>query len=167
MLKAVDKMEINFIIAGIILVGTFISFGIYYSKVPMYVKLLALPFNIIFFLYTIHYVNEKLGAPIEGVPNGEFGYIYHVTTNGGKDIILWALQEDVDRLYIFEYNRENMKRLEDAKNANQSRQGSPVTLEVKNGSFVRVEDDEIITDEIGSDEKIKNETRELGQISRL
>lgn len=131
----------------------------YYSNAPLIVKLLALPFTIAFSIYAVYFVYEKLGAPMEGMPHGKFEYIWHKSTPGGEEIILWAEQETENRLYIFEYNRENMKELEKARQQKEQQTIDGVSMEMIDG-MVNIIDNESTPDEIGSDARIKQETRQ-------
>lgn len=154
-------MIIQYIIVGMIILCSFIAVINYYSSAPMIIKLLSLPFAILLSIYTIYFVYDKLGSPIEGMPEGQFEYVHHKVSNGGEEILLWAEIEDRDRLYIFDYNRENMKKLNEAQESKGQGQGNnDVLMEMSKGIFRIIEDDEIITDEIGSDARIKQETQE-------
>lgn len=153
-------MIIQYIIVGMIILCSFIAAINYYSSAPIIIKLLSLPFAILLSIYTIYFVYDKLGSPIEGMPKGEFEYVHHKITNGGEEILLWATKENRDRLYIFDYNRENMKQLNDAQEARGQGQGNDeLLMEMSKGTFRIIEDNEVITDEIGSDAKIKQETK--------
>lgn len=152
-------MIIQIVITGMIILCAFVAIINYYSNSPLIVKLLSLPFAILLSIYTIYFVYEKLGSPIEGLPVGEFKYVHHMTVNNGEEIILWAEIDEKHRLYIFEYDRENMKKLNEAQQEGQDNGVIDTTMEMSNGIF-RILDEETTTDEIGSDARIKKQTQQ-------
>lgn len=152
-------MILELLLIGLIVLCVFVAAVSYYSNLPVLVKLVVLPFAITFSTYVWYYVYDNMGTPVEGMPQGEFTYIYHMPTSGGKDIILWSEQDDDHRLYIFKYDRENMKKLEDAREQQEAESPEGVEMEISNGMFRILDDDEIITDEIGSDARIKKQSQ--------
>jgi len=163
-------MIIQTIVAGLVVLCAVVAVINYYSNAPIIIKLLTLPITIAFSIYTAYFVYEKLGAPIQGMPEGNFEYIWHKSSDGGDNIILWAEQVNRTRLYIFEYNRENMKKLEEARQEMEEGTREGVEMEISNGllrMLLDELDDEIITDEIGSDARIKQEARQNEQRPQL
>tara|TARA_B110000305_G_C19251751_1_gene545117 strand:- start:157 stop:612 length:456 start_codon:yes stop_codon:yes gene_type:complete len=151
-------MIIHYVITGMIILCMFVAITNYYSNMPTAIKLLSLPFTIILSIYVIYFVYDKLGSPIEAMPSGEFTYIHHKADAGGEKIMLWASTNEKDRLYVFLYNRENMKKLNEAqKKAQGENREVEIEVDTSNGLLRILEDYENITDEIGSDARIKQE----------
>ena len=152
-------MIIQYVIIGLVILCLFVAVINYYSNTPLLIKLLVLPFTIIFSIYTLYFVYEKLGSPILGIPQGKFVYVFHKPVSGGDSIILWASQDNKDRLYIFDYTRENMKKLEQVREKVEDGILEDVVLQLSENVF-RIIDDETIEDELEQDEKIKQENRQ-------
>ena len=138
-----------------------IAVMIYYSAVHVALKLVALPFTIIFAIQTAYFVYDKLGSPIEGMPIGEFEYNYHKTTGEGDFIMLWANQDTRNRLYLFDYTRENMKKMNEAREAREKNQNKgTVMMKTDNNGTIQLLTHENIVNENVSDNKFKRQTRE-------
>lgn len=92
------------------------AFLTYHSAAHYAVKLIVFPALIaaIIFGYTIF--TDRLGAPINAYPEGDFQYVHHQSGEGGDLIYLWAYTVDRgQRLYAFDYTRDTMEDLEGAK----------------------------------------------------
>lgn len=94
-----------------------------FCLIPLFITISWKKFFIIPLLFISVYLSfysnkELLATPWHGKPSGKFLIIEHSTReiNGQKYIILWA-KTDKDKLYIYPYNKEDKKELENAKNA--------------------------------------------------
>lgn len=137
-------MSIVYIVIGIIILCVFVALINYYSSVPNILKFIILPFTVLFGIYSVYFVYDKLGAPIEGMPEGNFEYVHHVGANRGEQIILWAVKEQRSRLYIFDYSRENMKQLQEANQQIETTNTETISMEMSNGMFTILTDNETI-----------------------
>ena len=144
---------INLVISGTIIICLIFSIIIYYSKTNFAFKLIALPFTVAFFIFLVNTLYEIMGAPLEGFPPDEFDYIHHRAINQGEQILLWVSVDNKDRLYIFDYNRENMKELEKAQEQAQDN-GVPMQITAE-GQFRLDHDAE--PDGYENDNRIKQE----------
>lgn len=154
-------MTLQLIIVGLIVLCVIISVMIYYSTVHVALKLVALPFTIIFAIQTAYFVYDKLGSPIEGMPVGEFEYNHHKTAGTGDFIMLWANQDTRNRLYIFEYNREDMKKMNEAKESQEKSKGNTaIIMTVDQDGDMQMLLTDGISDERPTENRIKTQTRE-------
>ena len=59
---------------------------------------------------------DRMGAPIERMPVGEFEYVHHSVSSTGEFIYIWVYTDDRgNRLHAVPYNRETAKELNQAK----------------------------------------------------
>lgn len=112
----------------IVLFLAVICYSIYKSEAIDFMKILSLPLLIAFAgLLGYHYL-ESLGRPVISTPEGEWNYIYHLTD--GIEIELWVQDEKGSKLYVFPYNDQVRKKLEEAGKATE--QGQKVIGEFGN-----------------------------------
>lgn len=92
-------------------------FLIYNSRSNSILKYAALPVFVFTGAITYDHYSKSLGAPIVGYPEYEFVYIHHIIQN--DTIILWTKNDNgsEDRLYVFPYNRETAKKLNQTQKA--------------------------------------------------
>lgn len=116
---------IYIIITCVVSLAVVLALITYYSAINVLTKLLMLPLLLLigYFSYS-HYINS-LGAPINEFPYGKFQYVYHVIDS--KNIILWAVVKEEDRLYIFKYTRDTAKKLNEAKKKKESDNKNKIT----------------------------------------
>lgn len=105
----------EFVICSTIIAMLALLTLLYTSRVPRFVKLIAVFLCFGAALITYDNYVENLGAPIVGMPTNEVTYIHHRIGSDQK-IYLWAydLEKSRDRLYVFDYSREAAKKLAEA-----------------------------------------------------
>lgn len=113
---------IELVIIATIFLCVLIAILIYMSNAYNSIKFITLPSAIAIGGFLILTVINLAGAPLARYPQGEFKYIAHQATNEGKDIVLWVFSERHKdyRLYRFPYNRETMKKLDEAQQSTQA-----------------------------------------------
>lgn len=90
---------------------------LYASHAHAVIKATALASLIVLGLGLESHYRDRLGAPIEGYPQGGFTYVHHVIY--GNSIMLWVNTEGLgSRLYVFPYDQETAEELEEAKEGN-------------------------------------------------
>ena len=105
---------IYFLLSILMLFLIALSFLVYRSELKDSVKIITLPLAIILAGFLGYHYILSLGKPVEYEPTGEWEYIHHISYS--DNIELWIFDEDNgSRLYIFPYNEEVRKKLEDAK----------------------------------------------------
>ena len=83
---------------------------LYTSKAHRGLKGASLVLLTVFGLSMYEQYVSVLGAPIQGVPEGEFVYVHHEVS--GDDINLWVwTEENGNRLYTFPYSQEAAEEL--------------------------------------------------------
>ena len=103
------SIYISFAVATIL-----VCFLIYSSRLHVAIKALAFSSLVLLGFFTEGYYRDQLGAPIKGLPQGEFVYMHHIVV--GDQIRLWIWTEDRgDRLYVMPYDQETAEELEKAK----------------------------------------------------
>jgi hypothetical protein len=96
------------------LLAVTVGWLLYASKAHRAVKGAALVLLTIFGLTMYQQYVSALGAPLQGVPEGEFVYVHHEVK--GDNINLWVWTEGRgDRLHTFPYSQEAAEELEQAK----------------------------------------------------
>lgn len=102
------------IISAIILI-VIVAFLLYYSTAHYAVKVAVFPALIAVVIFGAVIYQDRLGAPINSIPKGDFQYVYHQAGDGGDVIYLWVWTADRgQRLHTFPYDRETMQELEEA-----------------------------------------------------
>ena len=93
-----------------------VAFLIYYSYAHNLLKLIALPFVVLSSVGALFIIVQLAGAPLERMPIGKWDYIHH-KANVDNTISLWVWSDRFQdqRLYRFPYDRETMKKLDQAK----------------------------------------------------
>jgi len=99
------------ILTGVITALT-IAFMMYASRAHYIVKLSALLGFLLIGMFAFNVYVEQLGAPIPSRPEGEHGYVWHVITPESK-IIIWTTSEKGNRIYIYDYDRDEAAKLEE------------------------------------------------------
>ena len=145
---------VNLVISGTVIICLIFSIIIYYSKTNFIFKLIVLPFTVAFFIFLVNILYDIMGAPLEGFPPDEFNYIHHRAINRGEQILLWVNVDNKDRLYIFDYNREDMKELEKAREQAQEQHAVPMQI-TATGEFKLNHEAE--PDEFENDNRLKQE----------
>jgi hypothetical protein len=128
---------IEVIIFGCVLLCVLVALLMYWSTAPFLVKLITLPFTIVFSLFIIWQMILMAGAPIKAFPEGEFSYVHHENLNGGKAIALWAWTEQHQdfRLFLFPYDRETAKKLQKAQQ--KRKQGRKINGKFKKNQAIK------------------------------
>lgn len=104
----------EFVLASGALVLLSLCFLLYKSRAALAIKASAVALCFVFGLFAYKHYVEVLGAPIVGMPVGEFEYLHH-RVGGDSMIYLWVYSpDDGDRLYVFPYDRDTAKELEQA-----------------------------------------------------
>ncbi len=100
-----------------------LAFLVYYSGAPAVLKLTVFPALIATVILGTVVYKDRLGAPINAYPQGEFLYVHHQSGEGGDVIYLWVWTADRgQRLHTFDYDRETMQELEEAKSRSEGGQ---------------------------------------------
>ncbi len=98
-----------------------LAFLMYYSGAPAILKLAVFPALIAALILGTAVYRDSLGAPIHSYPKGEFLYVFHQSGQSGEVIYLWVWTADRgQRLHTFDYTRETMEELEEAKARSES-----------------------------------------------
>ena len=109
------NIETIITISGL-LVCCMVAYLLYYSRVHWLVKLVSLPITLVFTATMVYTAYDRMGAPIERMPVGEFEYIHHSVSTTGEFIYIWVYTDDRgNRLHAIPYNRETAKELNRAK----------------------------------------------------
>ena len=96
----------------LLLLLSILSYLLYSSKEDFTLKLISFPVLImVSLLLGAHYL-ESFGRPVAAEPKGEWNYVFHQTN--GTDIELWVVDKKGSKLYIFPYDAETQKQLEQA-----------------------------------------------------
>ena len=98
------------------LTSVIIAFLIYHSNANNVLKFIALPATVVCAIGSILIIVQLAGAPLERMPIGKWDYIHH-KANVDNTISLWVWSDRFQdqRLYRFPYDRETMKKLDQAK----------------------------------------------------
>ena len=105
----------SLIIFAILLI-VIMAFLMYYSKAHYAVKAAVFPALIAAIIFGAVIFQDRLGAPINSAPKGDFQYVYHQAGSEGSVIYIWVWTADRgQRLHILPYERELMEQLEEAK----------------------------------------------------
>jgi hypothetical protein len=93
-----------------------LAFLMYHSGAPAILKLTVFPALIAAIILGTVVYKDRLGAPINAYPKGEFLYVFHQSGQSGEVIYLWVWTADRgQRLHTFDYDRQTMEELEEAK----------------------------------------------------
>lgn len=110
-----------------------LAYFVYNSEANFVLKLLALPYALIFFGLLIWAIVVRMGAPIESYPVGKFQYLAHSVTKSGKEIVLYAWMKELKdfRIWRFVYDRETAKKLQKARQERKRGQPSQGEFKIK------------------------------------
>ena len=109
------NIETIITISGL-LVCCLVAYLLYYSSVHWLIKLVSLPVTLVFTATMVYTAYDRMGAPIERMPVGEFEYVHHIVSSTGEFIYIWVYTDDRgNRLHAVPYNRETAKELNQAK----------------------------------------------------
>ncbi len=104
------------LITSVIFLIVIVAFLMYYSTAHYAVKIAVFPALIAVVIFGAVIYQDRLGAPINALPKGDFQYVHHQSGDGGDVIYLWVwTAERGNRLHTFPYDRETMEELEGAK----------------------------------------------------
>lgn len=95
---------------------------LYTSKAYRGLKAAALVLLTVFGLTVHEHYVSALGAPLQGVPEGEFVYVHHQIAGDTIELWVWT-EERGNRLYEIPYSQETAEELEKAKQKNEG--GTP------------------------------------------
>ena len=126
---------IVFLGTAAILLCVIMAVLIYFSTAPFVIKLVTFPAVIFLCVAQLIYLGIIAGAPINGFPKGEWEYSAHKLEDKGETIVLWAWIENYEdyRHYRMPYNRQNAKKLNEAKIKAQMGQKVKGRFNKKNG----------------------------------
>lgn len=109
------SIETIIILAGLF-VCVVVAYLVYNSQAHWFAKLIALPLVIALTATMVYTALDRMGAPIEAEPKGEFAYLHHTLSANGEKIFIWIYTEERgNRLHVIPYKRETAKALNDAK----------------------------------------------------
>lgn len=112
---------IELVIGLAVVLCVYLASLMYYSNASFIFKLIGLPTMSVFLIGLIYLLIVKAGAPIEDFPKDDWNYVHHEIMDGGDNIYIWAnYTEKGNRLYKIKYDREVAKKLQQAKNKQQS-----------------------------------------------
>ncbi len=101
-----------------LLLSTFVVFLMFYSRLNVFVKALALSATILLGLLTqAHYILQ-LGKPIEKYPSDEFVYVHHMSEVDKIYVWIWT-NEAGNRLHVIPYNQDTAEELQKGKEKQQ------------------------------------------------
>jgi hypothetical protein len=109
------NIETIITISGLLVCCT-VAYLLYYSSVHWLIKLVSLPITLVFTATMVYTAYDRMGAPIERMPVGEFEYVHHSVSSAGDFIYIWVYTDERgNRLHAVPYDRETAKELNQAK----------------------------------------------------
>lgn len=101
------------LIALALITAVAVSISIYVSQAHVAVKYTALAALLCLCVFAYDIYVRSMGAPINAIPEGEYGYVHHIISD--DHIYLWVVaDQDQHRLYRFPYDRETAQTLQQA-----------------------------------------------------
>jgi hypothetical protein len=101
-----------------LLLSTFVVFLMFYSRLNVFVKALALSATILLGLLTQSHYMLQLGKPIDEYPADKFVYVHHMSQV--DKIYVWVWTDDAgNRLHVIPYNQDTAQELQKGKEEQQ------------------------------------------------
>lgn len=101
-----------------LLLSTFVVFLMFYSRLNVFIKALALSTTILLGLLTQTHYMLQLGKPIKKYPADKFVYIHHMSQVDKIYVWVWT-DETGNRLHVIPYSQDTAEELQKGKEGQQ------------------------------------------------